>query len=85
MDEEKLKKCPFCGGDAMYDIVGNRHMYIVVTCATCGAKTKGVYIGTEEPSIPLKETVGGYKQMILWNRRSNLGKDENGRLKRFEI
>ena len=55
---EKLKPCPFCGGEAalwrFYDLHVTNHY---IGCTTCGAQTRG----TDSDDLCIE----------VWNRRAN--------------
>lgn len=34
----KLKRCPFCGGEADFERIGTRQQSCIVTCNECGAR-----------------------------------------------
>ena len=54
---EKLKACPFCGGEAaLWTFFDLYESYYYISCATCGVRTK--YIDTEDLCIE------------AWNRRA---------------
>lgn len=71
---QKLKPCPFCGGEAKIEFRGQynewRGGYIVARCRTCGASTKGTFYRGPEIEIPLEITVGGTNEAHQWNRRT---------------
>lgn len=70
---EKLKPCPFCGGEAILEFRGQYNSWkggaIIVRCQTCAASAYGCFYNGEEIEIPLEITVGG-KATYAWNRRA---------------
>ena len=58
MEKEKLKPCPFCGGQAHVMKMGYPHW---VYCEDCGAKVQGFVAGS----------LGEQASIALWNSRYN--------------
>ena len=51
-----LKPCPFCGGEAVFERLGNSRQSCIVTCTECGA------------TLESNETFNCGNQ---WNHRAN--------------
>ena len=59
---EGLKRCPFCGGRAVYSVFSDRFKNkIAVVCSTCGARTTAI---NETVDFCAKDRVKD-----LWNKR----------------
>jgi len=66
--EFELKPCPFCGGNAEYDICDGKYVwYVYVKCVCCGARVLG---GTDISETPRKSKAA-YHAYCKWNLRIN--------------
>lgn len=73
MKEIKLKKCPFCGGEAYFltpKTVNSSFVSVGVECKMCGANPYSVLVYKFETEENKKKAIAE-----LWNRRT----DENGK------
>ena len=73
MAEQKLKPCPFCGGEAESDFGfdHNNKTYFYVTCLKCGGETnhyktkaEAITAWNPRPENPLLEELKQYKDAI---------------------
>ena len=67
-DYQKLRECPFCGGEVELDFVGEE--FYMVRCDKCASATSFAKVfedGTAEDSTKA-ETI------MAWNRRADNGK-----------
>lgn len=60
MNEPKLKRCPFCGGEANLENYGLTGTMKVVKCSDCGARTRAF-----DPKVKRGENA-----IDSWNRRA---------------
>lgn len=71
MNEEKLKRCPFCGGSASVQstITEEGCIYTFVECGTCGAQAQryGSYDNTNESKWKEETKEQAIK---AWNKRT---------------
>lgn len=75
---EKLKRCPFCGGEAKTVMNMNRQSsawFVFVKCKCCNAMGQGIYLGPlgtraecDEAMSKLDEV--GERAALAWNRRT---------------
>lgn len=72
---EKLKPCPFCGGEAEYERFNNPKTWFTVRCSRCGCQTDGFCINHDDATaaenkaamyIIIRLSVGAY---IIGNRK----------------
>lgn len=74
---EKLKPCPFCGGEAeICSAFENKFFgkYWYVRCKTCYSRGSSMYESTKElePNEEFKAIIGAWERAIeAWNRRAN--------------
>lgn len=63
---DNLKPCPFCGGEAVISLNGDKPGYrgTMVMCGNCGARTKFFTISTEYGSTE--------EAVKAWNTRSEM-------------
>lgn len=60
-DYQKLRECPFCGGEAMLN-AGNDRNYSLVKCRDCGAESGMVKVSAEY--------CADERAIYAWNRRT---------------
>lgn len=64
---DKLRPCPFCGGDGSLTI-DTVDKTVCGSCWTCGARGLGVWYKGDWPSVE-----EGEKAIRAWNRRADDG------------
>ena len=65
---EKVKRCPFCGGEAVVHVNDG----VRVICTKCGAASKSLIDGFSSQGRPTGNAVNSVVE--AWNRRADNGK-----------
>jgi Lar family restriction alleviation protein len=70
---EKLKPCPFCGGEAKVKVTKKDYIGFTIWCACkCGARTEGFCPDTNKEDDTMENIEECKKRAIeTWNRRAN--------------
>ena len=87
---EELKPCPFCGGEAEFERTGTNRRSCIVTCTDCGAthegpdeydnsgsawNTRANTVETARPSQSVDELTGNNIPVEQWAEESGLEND----------
>lgn len=69
MSDTKLKRCPFCGGEAVKAWRRGRYgIFGYVECMTCGAETRKFKVYADDDDITFTEN-SFEEAAYLWNQR----------------
>lgn len=71
---EKLKPCPFCGGEAEYERFNNPKTWFTVRCSRCGCQTDGFCINHDDATAAENKAANA----AVWNRRAQSKAGEKG-------
>ena len=77
--QEKLKPCPFCGGDDIYTKYnGAKHgRFYYIECNTCGGRTRGACIPFSEAQEHEWDNRAVNTVTMLWNQRRGANAEQD--------
>lgn len=75
---ERLKPCPFCGGEAIIKATVKSYGFTIwCACEKCNARTEGFCPDTNRENDTMENIEERKKRAIKeWNRRANDGKTD---------